>query len=155
MFKPVPMTRLRAVVLAKDERAVLQELGRLGALQLARLPAGPDTAPLPPRDPRKDLSRCDRLLERLDGLRRSLEVTAPAGAPTPLPAMTLDGADEALRSIEEQAAGLLGRRQGMVKRQGELTAVCERVSSYRGLDIPLDQPDRFSFHNRCAFILVG
>ena len=46
MLSPAPMRRLRAVVLARDERAVLRRLGGLGAVQLVQCRAGADTAPL-------------------------------------------------------------------------------------------------------------
>ena len=47
--------------------------------------------------------------------------------------------------MEQQSADLLGHRQRLIQRQKELAAMCERVSSYRGLEIPLDGLDQFSF----------
>ena len=40
MFSPVPMMRLSVVVLERDERAVLRNLGELGTVQLMRTRAG-------------------------------------------------------------------------------------------------------------------
>ncbi len=72
MFEPVRMTRLRLVILERDERAVLRHLGRVGVMQLTRTPAGPDTAPLSPRNRSEELARLERLSSRLENLRRSL-----------------------------------------------------------------------------------
>ena len=41
MFSPAAMLRLNALVLARHERCVLESLGRLGAIQLARAEAEP------------------------------------------------------------------------------------------------------------------
>ena len=81
VFKPVAMTRLSVVVLERDERTVLCQLGRAGVIQLTRTIAGPETAPLAPRDRREDTARLDRLSLRLGGLRQSLELSPPAGEP--------------------------------------------------------------------------
>jgi V/A-type H+/Na+-transporting ATPase subunit I len=144
MFRAVPMMQLHAVVLEQDERAVFRGLGRLGAMQLTRTRSGPDTAPLAPRDRTGELGRCDRIRTRVEELRRSLGIQ-PSPKGTEATEMPLDQVEERLRSMEEQVAGPLGRRQSLMQRQRELVATCERISCYRGLDIPLDQPERFSF----------
>ena len=59
MFSPVPMRRLQAVVLARDERAVLRGLGELDVVHLTRADA---EAPLSsPPDHLEAIARCDRL----------------------------------------------------------------------------------------------
>jgi len=78
MFKPVAMTRLSIVVLERDERTVLRQLGQAGVMQLTRAVAGPDTAPLAPRNRSADLARLERLSLRLGSLRQALELPAPA-----------------------------------------------------------------------------
>jgi V/A-type H+-transporting ATPase subunit I len=145
MFRPAPMLRLSAVVLERDQRAVLRGLGQLGAAQLTRTQSGPDTAPLTPRDRSKELARCDRLLARVEELRRSLEIAPLAEAPAELTEMTLDEGEEKIRRWEARAAGLLERRQQLLRRWGELTAVCGQVSGFHGLELPLDPFDRYSF----------
>jgi V/A-type H+/Na+-transporting ATPase subunit I len=144
MFRAVPMMHLHAVVLEQDERAVLRGLGQLGAMQLTRTRSGPDTAPLAPRDRTRELARCDRIRARVQELRRSLEIRPSPKGPQ-ITEMTLNQAEEELRSMEEQVAGPWSHRQSLMQRQRELAGTCERISCYRGLDIPLDQPDRFSF----------
>jgi V/A-type H+/Na+-transporting ATPase subunit I len=144
MFRAVPMMHLHAVVLEQDERAVLKGLGQLGAVQLTRTRSGPDTAPLAPRDRTGELTRCDRIRTRVEELRRLLGLQPSPKGPR-LPEMTLNQAEEKLRCIEEQVAGPLSHRQSLMQRQSELAATCERISCYRGLDIPLEQPDWFSF----------
>jgi V/A-type H+-transporting ATPase subunit I len=53
--------------------------------------------------------------------------------------------EEELNAIDESLAGPLRRRQSLIQHQAELTALCERLSCYRGLEFPLYQPDKFSF----------
>lgn len=144
MFRPATMRRVRAVVLEREERSVLRELGRLGVLQLTRTPAGPDTAPLAPRDRNQEMARCDRLLARVEELRQALELSAFAEELKPSD-LTLHAAEEKLRAMEVQAGVALMRRQHLRQQESESAAVWERVSSYRGLELPLDQTDRFSF----------
>jgi V/A-type H+-transporting ATPase subunit I len=59
--------------------------------------------------------------------------------------ITLDQAEESLRSLEQQSKELLEHRQRLIHRQKELAGICEQVSCYRGLDIPLDGLDQYSF----------
>ncbi|MBA4418527.1 MAG: hypothetical protein C0392_11565 [Syntrophus sp. (in: bacteria)] len=159
MFRAVPMMRLHAVVLAQDERAVLKGLGQLGAVHLTRAQSGPDTAPLAPIDHTGELARYDRIRVRIQELRKPLEMNSPAvsnGISTrrvivPLlkeaepSEITLEQADTSLRAMEQQSGDLLAHRQRLLQRQNELTATFERVSRYRGIEIPLDGLDQFSF----------
>ncbi len=144
MFRVAPMTRLNAVVLEGDEHTVLRDLGRLGAIQLTRTLPGPDTGPLAFRDHAADLARYDRLRGCSEELRRSLEIPPSSSGQEP-GKMTIDEAEDALRSMEAQADHLLESRRQLVQRQKELTAVHERVSHFCGLDFPLDDASRFSF----------
>src|ERR1051325_6277188 len=145
MFRPVSMLRLSLVVLERDERTVLRVLGRLGVAQLTRTPSDPETAPLTLRDRSGELTRCDRLLTRVEELRSSLEIAPLTEEPAELTEMTLAEGEEGIRRLEAHATGLLERRQRLLRRWGELTTVCEQVSSYGGLELPLDQFDRYSF----------
>ena len=144
MFRAAPMIRMSAVLLERDRHTVLKHLGHLGTIQLTPMTSGPETAPLTPRDHAKDLARCNIIQTRIEDLRRSLGISPSPGESEP-PEMTLDEAEENLRSMEGQAAPVLELRRQLVERQKELTAICERVSSYRGIDIPLDDLGRFSF----------
>lgn len=144
MFRAVPMMRLHAVVLAQDERVVLKGLGQLGAVHLTHTQYGPDTAPLAPTDRTGELARYDRIRARVQELRKSLEILPLFREPRPTE-MTLNQAEESLRPMEQQSGDLLGHRQRLILRQKELAAINERVSSYRGLEIPLDGLDQFSF----------
>lgn len=144
MFSPVPMRRLRAVVLERDERAVLQRLGELGVVQLTRAVAGPDTAPLPPRNRSAEMARCDRLLARTEELRKQLAIPAIIQELQP-PILTLEQAETSLSSLESRFREMFQRRQRLLQRWSELAAVSERVSGYRGAEIPLDAIGGFSF----------
>jgi V/A-type H+-transporting ATPase subunit I len=163
------MMRLQAVVLAQDERAVLKGLGQLGAVHLTHTHPGPDTAPLAPIDQTAELERYNRIRSRVQELRQSLEITPQMRnkmkysfkkdllssqgerereAITTLPGEGATQApliDEMLQSLEQKSEDLMRHRQHILQRQKELTAICDRVSRYRGLDIPLDELDQFSF----------
>lgn len=156
MFRTVPMMRVRAIVLAADERKMLKGLGALGAVHLTRAQPDPDTALLSPTDFTGELLRYDRIRARVQDLRQSLEIP-PLGSQGPggrgdegmaqalSSAMTLDQAEAALLSMEQRIAGLLQDRQRLVQRQKELAVMYDQVSHYRGFDIPLTGLDKFSF----------
>ena len=145
MFKPVPMTRFSVVVLERDERAVLRQLGRAGVMQLTRAVAGPETAPLAPRDRSADSARLNRCSQRLDHLRQALELPPPAAQPVEPGELSLVETEENLRRMEEQTSPPLKLRQRLLERTGELSGMGETMSDYRGLEIPLDRPDESSF----------
>jgi len=136
--------RLRALVLAQDERAVLKGLGQLGAVHLTHTHPGPDTAPLPPIDNTAELIRYDRIRSRIKEFRQSLEILPLTTELRLKEEFTTNQADEILQSLEQKSEELLAHRQHIVQRQKELANLCERVSNFRGFDIPLDEC-QFSF----------
>ncbi|MCX5674991.1 MAG: hypothetical protein NTX87_08280 [Planctomycetota bacterium] len=138
MFKPVAMQRLSAVVLARDQRAVLRGLGRMGVLHLERAQPGPDTAPLPPADHAAELARADAMLVRIDGLRLALSLSPVADA-ADIPEIALSEAEGALGPIEEKASELLGRRQDLKHRMAQAASMLRQVLPFQGLDVPFDQ----------------
>jgi V/A-type H+/Na+-transporting ATPase subunit I len=145
MFRPERMVRLSLLVLEQDERAVLQHLGRAGIMQLMRTPAAADTAPLPSRDRSAEMARCDRLLAQVENLCRSLELKSPSEEMMTLPNQSLDWAERKLGRLEEQAGDLIRRRQGVKQHFDNVTETNKVMSAYRGLHVPLDNPDEFSF----------
>jgi len=145
MFKPVAMTRMSLVVLERDERTVLRHFGRAGVIQLTRAVAGPETAPLAPRDRSADTARLDRLSLRLGNLRQALELPVHSADQIEMAEISLDETEKNLRRMEEQTNVPLKRRRRLIERAGELTVIGEQMSGYRGLEIPLDRPDEASF----------
>ncbi len=144
MFSPAPMSRLSVLVLDKDEREVLQSLGRMGVMQLARLPGGPGTPDIGVRDLTAEIGRYERLRARIEEIRRLLEISVPAGGEPP-GEVDLSEADERLGAIEEHIGEASHLRRAYRQRQRDLTALCDQVSDWRGLDLPLAGPDHFSF----------
>ena len=136
--------RLGAVILERDERRVLQTLGGLGVLQLTREPAGPEAASPVGRDRGAEIARYDRLRIRIEEVRRLLEVSLPS-VEVGVAGMDLAGVEERLHSIERRVSETLDLRRAYRQRQRELAAVCEQVSDWRGLDVPLEGPDHYSF----------
>lgn len=143
MFSPVPMCRLRALVLRRDARVVLESWGGLGAVQLEQTAPGPDTAPLPARDCNAELERCHHLLQRVTELRRILEIP-PAPITPSASHLTWADADATLRLWEARADEVMSRRQQCTDQVRELDAGCELLSRYCGFDLPLDGPQSFA-----------
>jgi len=82
MLSPARMMRLSAVVLEKDALPALRRLGELGAVELIRSEAGPDTAPLPPPDTAAYIARCSGLQARAAELRKALDLPRSFGPRT-------------------------------------------------------------------------
>lgn len=144
MFRPVPMMRLQALVLAQDERAVLTGLGRLGAVHLMSTPSDMGGAPLGLRDYAEALAQYDRIKSRVQELRQLLGIMTSSTESMPA-RMTPDEVEKGLDSIEHRVGDLVGRRQRLLERQKELAALSERVAAYYGLEIPLSGADHYSF----------
>ncbi len=136
MFSPVKMSRLEAVLLKKDARAVLRGLGAAGALELAVSAPGPDTAPSAPADNRPALDDCAWLLARLAALRRELGAAARAAAP----GRELDykSASEVVAEWETRASAPLGKRRDLAAEAARLSAERERLAVYSGLALPAE-----------------
>ncbi len=136
MFNPLPMRRLQAVVLARDEREVLRSLGALGVLHLTRSAAGAALAE--PADHREALARCDRLLARIHEL-----AMAPAAGPSAT--LTPDEAEEQVHHWETRVTDLRQRRQAAIQRRDTAAALDERMAPYQELELPLDQVGALEF----------
>jgi vacuolar-type H+-ATPase subunit I/STV1 len=138
------MMRMSTVVLDHDQRAVLRELGKLGAVELTRTAASENTAPLPPADVSAELSRYDRLLSRGHELHRLLEIpfyikTSSTGA------MTLVKAEAKQHRLEQRAAELVERREQLRQQLTELETISGQMIAYSGLRLPLDKIGRLNF----------
>lgn len=145
MFSVVPMAQLTGLFLESDFRKVLETLGRLGAVQLRRTRAGPDTAPLPAPDHAGEIAHCDQLLARVGELRKSLDLgMEPHDKPRPTE-VTLKQAEGSLQWLEQRVNAQLSNRRLLSDQQRELAGLSEQVSHYRGLEIPLEGTDQFSF----------
>ena len=138
MFSAVAMKRLSAVVLERDQRAVLRALGRLGVIHLIRTAAGPETAPLPPVDRSAELGRCDELLARIDGIARRLEIELPAEGAAESPELPLSRLEIALRRVEERAIDLLQYEQQLRQQLSQVKVVQQQVAPFESLDVPFD-----------------
>jgi V/A-type H+-transporting ATPase subunit I len=138
------MMRLKAVVLERDERTVLTTLGKFGAVHLTRTRSGPDTRSTASIEHAGELSRCERLMARTDQLAHALEINSSPEVREP-PPFAMDEAEAKLRIMEEKAGDVLSQRRRIFDRQKELAATSGRMSPYRGLQIPLDGLDRYSF----------
>lgn len=136
MFSPVPMRRLQAVVLTRDERAVLHGLGRLNAVHLARAEADV-TLPQPP-DLREAIARCDHLSARVN----ELAIPYLAGHSAVL---CLEDAEDSLSQWETRIADLRRRLRIAAQRRDEAVETSERVAPYQGLGLPPDQLSAIEF----------
>ena len=78
MFEPVPMVRLSAFILERDERGELQTLGELGLIPLIHARVGPDTAPREPPHTGDETHSWAKVLDRLERLHGALGPTPGA-----------------------------------------------------------------------------
>ncbi len=163
MFRAVSMMKLHVIMLARDERAVLKDLGRLGVIHLTHAPFDLGTADLNFTDHTRELAQYDLIRTRAQELRKSLDVPyllnmtpgivdlhSNEGGNAPVTILPegvthLQIVEKKLRSLEQQSAELLGNYKRLIQRQKEIAAISERVSCYRGLGIPLEGLDQFSF----------
>jgi V/A-type H+-transporting ATPase subunit I len=138
------MVQVNALILKRDERAVLYGLGRAGVIHLARTEAGPSTAPLEPPDKGADLARCGALLQRLESAFRALEITHLPAADRPV-SIDLDQADQQLQAIEQQVEELIQHQASLEQQWTQVTVLLDQISGYRDLDLPLEQLSQSDF----------
>jgi len=143
MFRAVPMVRMQTVVLARDERPVLEGLGRLGAVHLTRMPSGQDTAPFSPADHSTELSRYEQIRLRIQEIRQSLQIPHQSSLSS-IKKLKVSDAEELLSSMEQKAKDALRRRQQISEHLKEASTTYERLLYYSGYDIPLEGYDQFS-----------
>ncbi len=142
MFKPVRMKYLRAIVLSKDERAVLRELGRLGLVHVAKAAAG-DASPLPPPDNAGDIARCDAVAASADELLKTLG--EGADGPAEPCAATLGEIEGKIAQIARQTADIDKRVAEKTARCDSVRTVVEQLTSFRDVNLPFSELGSFSF----------
>jgi len=59
--------------------------------------------------------------------------------------IALNEVEENLSLMEHRSGELLNQRQRLIQRRKEQISLCEQISCYQGLGIPLDGPDQYSF----------
>ena len=142
MFKPVRMKYLRAIVLSKDERAVLRELGRLGLVHVAKA-AADDASPMPPPDNSDEIARCDALVAKAGELLKTLG-ESPDGPTEPFLA-PLDEIEGGIAQFARQTADIDKRVADRTSRCDSVRAVVEQLSSFRNVNLPFSELGNFSF----------
>ena len=144
MFSPEPMVRVSALVLKRDERALLYGLGRAGVVHLARSESDlPDAQPAPLGDS-PALATCEELMERVETLIRVLRI--PEQPPvTESVAMTLDQVDARLTRIERASDDIARRGAQLEQRWTQVTMLLDQIAAYEDLDLPLEQLAKFAF----------
>lgn len=143
MFKATPMLRINAVILERDERTALENLGNLGAVQLTRSREDEEVS-FANHDAEQKIVRYDRLRLRIEEIIRVLEI-APAGAAPSPEVLTVDEIEGRLQVMEGHVTELVDLRRAYRQRQRENAVLCQQVEGYRNLDIPLSGADAFSF----------
>lgn len=148
MFKPFPMLRIRIILLKEAESAVLWSLGQQEVIHFTRTSSEPDTALFQPIDVKQEFDHCKDLLERSGKLDHQLQPFIAEKEYQPITLQNrpaLKEIESTLHTLENQAACLFDNRQKLLGRKKELDTVCDQVSGFRDLNIPMDQLNRFSF----------
>jgi V/A-type H+/Na+-transporting ATPase subunit I len=144
MFSPEPMVRVSAMVLKRDERALLYGLGRAGVVHLARTESDlPDAEP-PPLDESPALATCEELTERVETLIRMLRIPEVPPVDEPM-AMTLDQVDLRLTRIERTSDEIARRGAQLEQQWSRVTMLLDQIAAYEDLDLPLEQLAKFAF----------
>lgn len=136
MFSPVPMRRLQAVVLARDERTVLCSLGELKVVHLTR--AETDAAIVSPPDHLEKIAHCDRILARVEAL--AIPHLTATAAP-----LAFAEAEPTLCQLESRVVDLRRRRQAALDRLDKAAETRARVAPYDELELPLEQLGAMEF----------
>lgn len=136
MLRAAPMLHLDVLLLAQDERTVLGELGRRGAVELIRADGASGTRA-------EDLARCTSLLDRIAKLAIP---HAPAMGPSPDPAaQDLDVLEARLRVIEDEASALREQYETCARCQAAAAGLRDRLTGFEDLALPDDLPGRSAF----------
>ncbi len=144
MFSPEPMVRINAMVLKRDERALLYELGRAGVVHLARTESDlPDAEP-PPLDESPALATCEELMERVETLIRVLRLREVRLVDEPVE-MSLDQVDLRLTRIERTSDEIARRGAQLEQQWSRVTMLLDQIAAYEDLDLPLEQLAKFAF----------
>lgn len=139
------MIQVSALVLRRDERSLLQTLGRAGVVHLSRAEAGPDTAPLQSPDRYQELARCEELLRRVEIVRRAAGVADQELAEQPVSSSSLDEVETQLREVEHAWEELSRHRAQLEQRWGQMTTLLDQMAGYDDLKLPLEELGRFAF----------
>ncbi len=152
MFSAEPMMHIQAVILARDERAVLMGLGELGAVHLTKTKSGygHESSELP--DKSSELARLERIRNRIQEIRQSIDL-APSYIEPSSKDMSIEKAEDILDDMEKKCREVLEEKQQIIHRQKELTEVSQTLYSYSGFAIPLIGPDEFAFLHFATGIL--
>ncbi|MHC1763442.1 MAG: V-type ATP synthase subunit I [Verrucomicrobiia bacterium] len=137
MFRTVSMLRLKVLVLERDEKQVLRELGKISVLQLTRTAADGDSAPSSPRDRTREITCCDRLLARTAETQRALGAAAIPGEIAD--ATTFERAESILASWERKTAEWLRRREQLREELEQRERDLQQVDPFSSLELPLER----------------
>ncbi len=144
MFRPEPMTRIRIVLLSRDERAVLWQLGADGIIELAASPDDETGIPLARQDCTTALSQMDNLSGRLERLREVLTLT-PASPTAEGRCLNLTQVEQSLQAMEAQLGELPAERHQLAQQVTEKQAARARAEIVPGLTLPPFAPEESSF----------
>ncbi|MCX8111288.1 MAG: hypothetical protein N3D15_08585 [Syntrophorhabdaceae bacterium] len=144
MFSAEPMMYIQAVILARDERTVLKGLGELGAIHLTKTKTGYGYESDELQGRSDEYLRLEHIQNRIQEIRQSIDLS-PYYLEASTKDMTIEKAEEILEDIEKRCREILEERQRTLQHEKELTEVSNKLSTYRGFEIPLTGPDDFAF----------
>lgn len=128
MLDAVPMCRLELVVLASDEHAVLELLGRVGLVELERAASSAEEA-TPPTGSSALGQRCAAALGRAERLLAALGLDASDLAPR-TEALSIERAEELLARQEPLVLRLEAQRKALGREHEGLTERLARAAPY-------------------------
>lgn len=148
MFQSVRMKYLRAIVLLRDERLILHSLGKMGLVHLSRV-RDDEAAPISPPELTEELSLCDGIVTKADELLKSF-----AGIDSTIVEheqrvevcnLPMAQIEELLQSAALRVDEFNQRISASATRCDSIRTVLEQLNSFREVQLPFSELDRFSF----------
>lgn len=144
MFKPEPLVYLEAVILKQDERAVLKEIGKIGAVHLEKTRSGYGDEAKESTELLSIAQKIEQLQGRILELRQMLNL--PFSEKTYKPQeMTVEKAEEIFNEIDNRCKELITRRHELIQKQKEIRDIIERYTLLSGYELPLLKEEQFTF----------
>jgi V/A-type H+-transporting ATPase subunit I len=142
MFKPTPMKKLNMLVLERHVHGLLEELGKLGLLELTRTDS--EGLPLDFTQGGEPLERIVRLEGMNEKLLREFRITPESGEPQEH-RIGLDEIEKDLTEAEVEWDALRGAMRASEERLKTLHDGIRELEGVEPIDVPVDRLKGFSF----------
>jgi len=145
MLTPARMLKADILVLQKDLKAVTEELGKLGILQLIEAYREPETKVLERPDREAEIAECEALRGRLLSLVRKMSIQEKRASEKPYSPMDISSISAEVEKIEEEVEQATGGNGRLDDELEKLKRLISEVETFEGLSIALEDVENLSF----------